>query len=371
MSATRPAWAEVDVTAVALNVRAYAEAVAPAVVCAVVKADGYGHGAVPVAHAAVAGGAAWLAVATVEEGVELREAGIEAPVLLLSEPAAEAAETVVAHRLTPTVYTEVGIDTLAKAAAGSAHPLAVHLKVDTGMHRVGCRPDEACDLAAHVAAAAELELGGVLTHFAAADEPGHAFSAEQHERFDAVLADLRARGVDPGIVHACNSAAALTVPQARHDMVRIGISLYGIPAADELVGALRLVPVLALKARVTHVQRVPAGETVSYGVRYRVERDTTIVTVPIGYADGVPRELSFRGAEVLVGGRRCPIAGPITMDQFMVDVGDLPVAHGDEVVLIGRQGAEEITVREWSGLLGTIPNAIVSGIGPRVPRLLV
>jgi alanine racemase len=234
--AFRPVWAEIDLGAVRANVRALREHCAPAQLLAVVKADGYGHGAVPVARAALDAGATALGVALVEEGIELREAGIHAPILVLSEPVPEAAPSVVGYGLTPVVYTLAGIDALAKAVAdrGSHERLRVHLKVDTGMHRVGCSADDAIELGAQVVDRHELELAGVCTHLAAADEPGNPYTAEQLERFDAVLAAFRAHGLPTGTVHACNTAGALDWPAARYDMVRVGIGIYGVAPADEL-----------------------------------------------------------------------------------------------------------------------------------------
>jgi alanine racemase len=370
VNAYRPVWAEVDLDAVIANVRALRELAAPATVCAVVKADGYGHGAVPVARAAVAAGADALAVALVEEGVHLRDAGIDAPIYVLSEPVADAADTVVAARLTPVVYTGPGIDALAKASAahGGGKPLGVHLKVDTGMHRVGCTPAEAVRLAAQVATTPELELAGVCTHFAVADEPDNPYTTEQQRSFEAVLDALRGGNLPVGIVHACNTAAAITTPSARYDMVRVGIGVYGIAPAPALAGSVALTPVLSVKARVSYVHDQPAGARISYGLRYKTARPTSVATVPIGYADAVPRELSLRGGEVLIRGQRFPIAGTVTMDQLMVDVGDCPVDVGDEVVLIGAQGEERITAEEWAERLDTIGYTIVCGIGPRVPR---
>lgn len=366
----RATWVEIDLGAVRDNVAELARIAAPAELLAVVKADGYGHGAVPVAEAALAAGASWLGVALVEEGVALREAGITAPVLVLSEPAPVAAAAVVAHRLTPVVYTAAGVDTLAKAVVerGVDEPLPVHLKVDTGMHRVGAAPDEAVALAARIDQRSELRLGGVLTHLAVADEPADPYTGEQLERFAAVLDDLAAAGLRPSIVHAANSAGTLAFPAARFDLVRVGIALYGIAPVPELAGHARLRPALSLKARVSHVKDLPAGARLSYGLRYRMPRAGRIATVPIGYADGVPRNLAAVGGEVVVGGRRRPIAGTVTMDQLMVDVGDDPVEVGDEVVLIGRQGEAEVTAAEWAERLGTIAYEIVCGIGPRAPR---
>lgn len=368
MTAWRPVWADVDLDAVRANVRALATHVAPAAVLVVVKADGYGHGAVAVGRAALDAGASWLGVALVEEGIALREAGIDAPVLVLSQPPPGAADAVVRHRLTPVVHSAAGVTAFSRAAGEGGAPMAVHLKVDTGMHRVGCRPEDAPALAGAIDADDHLRLGGVCTHFAVADEPDDPYTGEQLRRFHSVLATLAAAGVEPGIVHAANTAGALTRSDAHFDLVRLGIGVYGIPPAPALAGVVPLHPVMSLHARVVHVQRLAAGSRLSYGLRYRLERDANVATVPIGYGDGVPRNLAAVGGEVLVGGKRRPIAGTVTMDQLMVDVGDDPVAVDDEVVLLGTQGAEEVTAQEWAERLGTIGYEIVCSIGPRVPR---
>ena len=371
MTTYRPVWAEVDLDAVRANVRTLARVASPAALMAVVKADGYGHGAVPLARAALDAGAQWLGVALVEEGAELRAAGIDARVLVLSEPPPPAAPAVVALGLTPVAYTRPGIDALAKAVAdaGTA-PLPVHLKVDTGMHRVGCTTAAAGALAGTIAARDELRLEGVLTHLAVADEPDDPYTPEQLGRFEGVLDDLRRAGVQFDMVHAANSAALLEfADRARYDLVRCGIAAYGVPPAPDLAGRVPLRPAMALKARVSHVKRLPAGARLSYGLRYAMPAAGTVATVPIGYADGVPRALSATGGEVLVHGRRHPIAGTVTMDQLMVDVGETPVEVGDEVVLIGRDGDAEITADEWADRLGTIAYEVVCGIGRRVPRI--
>jgi alanine racemase len=368
----RAVWSEVDLDAIRANVRALRELAAPAELLAVVKANGYGHGAVPVAQAALAAGATWLGVARVDEGEQLRTAGVDAPVMLLSEPAPRVADRVVAQRLTPVVYTEPGIDALAKAVAdaGRAEPLAVHLKVDTGMHRVGCSPEEAVALATHVAARDELVLAGVCTHLAVADEPGNPYTTDQLHRFDTVLDALSARGLRPPLAHAANSAGLLTDPRARYDLVRIGIACYGLPPAPVLAdhAGVTLQPALSLRARVTMVKTLPAGARVSYGLRSEVGPSGRVATVPAGYADGVPRNLGLAGGEVLIRGRRRPIVGVVTMDQLLVDLGDAPADVDDEVVLIGRQGNDEVTATEWATRLDTISYEIVTGIGARVPR---
>jgi alanine racemase len=367
----RPAWTEVDLDAIRHNTAVLVERAAPAHLMAVVKADGYGHGAVAVALAALESGATWLGVALVEEGIELREAGIEAPILLLSEPPAGAADVVVHAELTPVVYTRRFIDALAKATAdaGRVEPLAVHLKVDTGMHRVGCEPGEAADLARAVRRHQELALEGLLTHLAAADDPDEGeFTTVQLERFEAVRAELARARIRPPVVHAANSAGLLSGVRARFALVRCGIALYGIPPAPALSGAADLRPALSLRAKVASVRRLAAGERISYGLRYRLESDATVAVVPLGYADGVARGLGEAGAHVLIGGRRRPIAGVVTMDQLMVDLGSDSCEPGAEAVLVGRQGDEEITASEWAQLLGTIPYEVCCSIGPRVPR---
>jgi alanine racemase len=375
---TRRVWGEVDLGAIRHNTQVLCDAARPAQLLAVVKANGYGHGATEVARAALEAGAAWLGVATVWEGVELKgqRRGIGAPILVLSEPTNKvAAEAVVARGLTPVVYTLSGIEMLAKAVIhdGGHAPLPVHLKVDTGMHRVGCSPDDALALVETIGARDELVLEGLCTHFAVADEPDNPYTASQIERFETLLAELAARDLRPRLVHAANSAGLLAFPEARYDLARVGIALYGVPPAPALADRLPLRPALSIKARVAHVKWLDAGEGVSYGLRYRLPRRARIATVPVGYADGVPRNLGLAGGEVLIGGRRHPIAGTVTMDQLLVDVGDTDVEVGDEVVLIGTQtgpdGTElEITANEWAERLGTIGYEIVCGIGSRVPR---
>lgn len=365
----RPVWAEVDLAAVRANVEALRRHVAPAELLAVVKADAYGHGAFPVARAAIQAGASMLGVALVEEGIALRNAGITAPILVLSEPVPEAAGVVVEHDLTPAVYTARGIAALAEAsfAAGSvAHP--VHLKIDTGMHRVGCDPAASTELAKLIDDHPALALDAVWTHFAVADEPEHPYSQRQLALFNATVRDIASAGCAPKRLHCANSAGAINLPESRFDLVRVGIGMYGIAPAPALDGIVTLRPALSVKANIGFVKRVAAAERVSYGLRYELAADANIATVPIGYADGVPRSLSAHGGEVLVRGQRCPIAGTITMDQMMIDVGEMPVVAGEEVVLLGSQGDAAITAQEWADRVGTIAYEIVCSIGPRVPR---
>jgi len=373
----RHAWCTVDLDAVRANVTTLRSVASPAQLMAVVKADGYGHGAVPVATAALEAGATWLGVAVVDEGAELRAAGLDAPIMVLSEPAGEVADTVVEHRLTPVVHSHAGVAALAKAVAdrGTTDPLGVHLKVDTGMHRVGCAPGDTVALARAIGALDDvLRLDGMLTHLAVADEPDDPYTAGQLAAFDQVLGELARRGVRPPLVHIANSAGALAFPEARRDLVRCGIAVYGgVPSPQIAVvmerSAVRLRPALTLSARITHVQRLAGGERLGYGLRHTVGRGgATVAVVALGYGDGVPRRLGAVGGEVLVRGRRHRVAGTVSMDQMTLDCGDAPVEVGDEVVLIGRQGDDEVTATEWAERLGTVAYEVVCGIGARVPR---
>lgn len=372
-SAMRWAWAEIDLDAIRHNVEHLRSVVAPAAVWAVVKADGYGHGALDVARAAMSAGAEGLCVALVSEGIELRRAGIDAPILLLSEQPPESASHVIEHRLTPTVYTRAFLDALARERPNG---LPVHLKVDTGMQRVGAHTHAVGALVAAVEERAPaLRLAGISTHLAVADEPDNDYTAVQLKRLDQALT----HAPDVPLVHAANSAGALAHPDARRSFVRAGIAVYGIspgPGVDHLCGDLR--PALELRSRVSYVKQVRAGSRVSYGLRHRFAHDTTVATVPIGYADGVPRRLWSTGGEVLIKGRRRPIVGVVTMDQLMVDCGDpsdgdQEVGVGDDVVLIGEQdgpdGPQRIRAEDWAERLDTIGYEIVCGISKRVPRV--
>jgi alanine racemase len=363
---SRWAWADIDLTAIRHNVGVMRDVAARAEVWAVVKADGYGHGAAPVARAALEGGASGLCVALVQEGLALREAGLECRILVLSEqPATELAAAVRAG-LDLTVYSETQLEAIADAG-GVDHP--VHLKIDTGMRRVGAAADDALGLAAAIARSAAVRLAGVFTHLAMADEPANPFSAVQIESFGDVLTAMAVAGHEIPLVHAANSAATMSMPSAHFGMVRIGIAIYGISpgaALDQQAAALR--PALSLRARVSHVKRVRAGDRISYGLRHRFESDTTVATLPLGYADGVPRRLFAGGGEVLVGGRRRPIVGVVTMDHLMIDCGDDSIAIGDEAVLIGEQGGETISANEWADRLGTIGYEVVCGISSRIDR---
>ncbi len=367
---TRWAWAEVHTGLISHNVAIVAQRTAPVQVWAVVKANGYGHGSVPVAQAALAGGATGLCVAIVDEGVALRRAGITAPILLLSEQPAELADLIVGYQLTPTVTTTRGAAVLAASASAADQTVKIHIKVDTGMHRVGVSPNEAVSLASFISSYESLTIEGVYTHFAVADDPSHPANASQLSAFNAVLDGLSSRGINPPLVHAANSAAALANEASRFTMVRLGIAMYGLrPGAGVAELCAGLIPAMSLKARVSAVRWVEAGEAVSYGLVRPLTKGSLIATVPIGYADGVPRALGRTNIQVLLNGVPRSFAGTITMDQLMIDCeSDSSITVGDEVVLIGKQGEHSVTADDWAEALGTIGYEIVCGISPRIFR---
>jgi alanine racemase len=365
----RPTVAVIDLEAIRHNVRMLKPARAE--VMAVVKANGYGHGSIPVAQAALSAGATWLGVALVEEGIELRDAGISGQILVLSEFPPGSEKEALAAGLIPTLYTEDGLRRVVEAAASLGGPIGVHVKVDTGMHRVGIDADGVVPFVAAVLDSG-LELEGLWTHFAKSEETDDPSTTMQLGRFDKVAARLRESGVSPQYRHAANSAAIMRVPESHYDIVRLGIAMYGLspgPELDEETGR-KLRPAMSFTGAVTMVKRVPAGEAISYGRRYTLRRPSTIATVPVGYADGYSRLLSGK-AQVLIRGRRYPVAGTITMDQLMVDCGDDPVEVSDEVVLMGRQGQDQIGAEQLAEWMGTISYEVVCGVSERVPRVYV
>lgn len=365
----RPTFALVDLDVVRANVAELRRRAGAAELWCVVKANGYGHGAVAVAQACVEAGADGLCVALTQEALELRSTPslAEVPILVLSEQPTDHAEALVAHGITPTLYRRESIAAFAEAArlSGRVDAFGVHLKVDTGMSRVGCAPGEVPALVEDIERLGSLRLDAVFTHLARADEPDEPFTTQQLERFVEVV-----RHLPDGVrLHAHNSAGLLAHDVTRVHAVRAGVALYGLtpgPGVAHLMTGLR--PAMQVVSAVGFVKRSPAGSVFSYGSRVRLDRDATVATVPVGYADGVPRRLGLSGGEVLIGGKRRPILGVVTMDQVIVDCGDDDVAVGDEVVLIGRQGDEDISATDWAEKCGTINYEIVCGISARVPR---
>jgi alanine racemase len=363
-----PCWLEVDLDAIAANVQALRGLVAPrSEIVAVVKAQAYGLGAVPVARAALRAGATWLAVARIQEAAELRSAGLQAPILNLAFTSPAEAATAVLLDITPTV-TDVATARALSSAVGvhSVHPF--HLKVDTGLTRFGAQAAELESLLHALRGLPNLRLEGVFSHFAAADESDLGFAYEQLERFKSALAVIRRNGLSPRWLHLANSAGTLAIPESRLDLVRTGITLSGHLPAKDVRCPLPLRPAVVFKARLARVFPLPEGATVGYSRTFTARRSILAGLVPVGYADGLPRAHSNLGA-VLVRGRRAPIIGRVSMDQCVVDLTEVADATpGDEVVLIGEQADQAISLYEFAAWSGTIIHEALCRIGPRVPR---
>jgi alanine racemase len=341
-------------------------------IMAVVKANAYGHGAVKVTHAIddldfICG----YAVATVEEGIELRDAGITKPILILGYTFPDQYEDIIKNDIRPTVFTLDMARNLSDTAASLKRDCIIHFAVDTGMGRIGYRvDDESADEMALIARLPHIVAEGIFTHFARADEADKTSANEQFKRFSDMIAKLGERGLKLPICHCSNSAASVEMPYANMDMVRAGITIYGLWPSDEVdKDRIGLLPAMSLISHVSYVKTLPPGSPISYGGTYVTDREQRIATIPVGYADGYPRGLSNKG-EVLIGGRRAKICGRVCMDQFMVDVTDMPdVKCGDKVVLIGRSGGDMITAEELGAISGRFNYELVCDITGRVPRI--
>lgn len=422
----------VDLSAIQQNVQNLKALASPAMFCCVVKADAEGHGITQASHAAIKGGADWLGVALIEEAIELRKAGVKVPILMFSEPNEAGMVEAIKNKVRPTLYTQEGLISFLKAVSStrsSLNPYPVHLKLDTGMHRVGGSSEQILSLARIIInktteniykdakgeidertinkALGKIVLESVWTHLAVSDDPDNSYNKEQLDKYDETLGVLKAEGWTSGIRHVVNSGGLTILNTSEsfihsldhdvcYDMVRVGLSIYGIhrPVANYPNGALEasssssqqnlskqntdqqntsvdLTPAMSLVSEVSLCKKMPAGSSLSYGLRHTFEKDTQVVAIPIGYADGLSREYGFSGGEVLIGGVRHRIVGAITMDWIMVECNSdvkLDIKKGDEVVLIGKQGQEEISVIEIAEKLNTIPDEIMCGIGKRVPR---
>jgi len=368
----RPTVAEINVGALRHNLREVRALVGAGVsILAVVKANAYGHGAAVSARAFVAEGAERLGVATLEEGAELRAAGLRVPILLLGGVAPGQEDDVLEHDLTPAVWDADMGRALATRAAARHRTIRTHLKIDTGMTRLGVPVPDVARVGAELAALPGLEIEGVFTHFACAEDVTGEPVAEQMHRFASALDELDRVGVRPVLRHLANSAAVLTLPAAHAVMVRPGIMLYGVPPDPVLAARATLEPAMRFRSVVLQCKRVPSGTPVSYGRTFRTARPSVLATVPVGYADGYPRCLSNR-ASVLVGGQRAPVVGRVCMDLTVVDVTDIGgISQGDEVVLWGRQGSAEVSCSEVAGWADTIPYELMTRVGTRVPRVFV
>lgn len=365
---------EIDEAAIQANADALRRSLHPGcALMAVVKADGYGHGAVPVARSAAAGGASCFGVATLQEGVELRQAGLDQPVLVLGNLSHPDELRACLHwQLMPTLSGMREALLCQNLASGSGRQLAVHLKLDTGMTRLGAPWEEGPRLVEAIQGLDALQMAGVYSHLAGADAPGDgldALTATQQQRFDAVLSGLQQQQLAPGCRHLANSAGTLRSPQLHYDLVRVGLALYGQRPSEHLGAGLSLQPAMHVRARVSLIREVPAGVGVSYGHRFVTQRPSRLAVVGIGYADGVPRLLSNR-LEVLFAGHRLPQVGAITMDQLVLDATDVPALEaGSVVTLLGEEAGDRIDPQAWSEPIGTIPWEILCGFKHRLPRL--
>ena len=370
----RCTFAHVDLEALQSNYRAIESFLAthtppgrrPPGIVAVVKANAYGHGAGPVALALERAGATMLACADIEEGIALREAGVEVPILVFGALSVSDLEGLFEYRLTPTCSTPGAGRALQAAAGRHRQVLAYHLKIDTGLNRLGFRHDNLDRTLPELFGAPNLRCAAIYTHFGTADDPAHPLFGLQLERFAAARSVLGRHGVAAGAVHAANSAALLRDPGTWFDAVRPGLLLYGL-APGPFGGVLPLRPVLSLRSRVVAVKNIREGESVGYGARYVADVPRRIATVPAGYADGLDTRLGGRG-EVLVNGRRVPIVGAVSMDMLAIDASSGPVYAGDEVVFLGEQGGDRITVSEMASWIGTIPYEILCRLGSRIER---
>ncbi len=368
----RPTVAEARLGAMEANLRAVKGLVGEEVgVMAVVKADAYGHGAVPVARALAGAGVDALGVVLVCEGVELREAGLELPILVMGTPFADDFDALVTHDLAASLDTLGAARALDAAAARAGQRAAWHLKVDTGMNRLGVRSEDAVALATEAAKLDHLDFTGVFTHFACAECGGHPTIPAQLKRFSQVLAGLRAAAIRPETIHAANSSATITLPATHYTMVRPGLALYGIAPSPEAAARVALEPALSVRTRVARIKRVREGEGVSYGHTWRASRESTIGVLPVGYGDGYPRALSNRG-RVRAGGALAPVVGAVCMDATMVDLTDVPgAAEGTEVTVLEADAASPLSAAAIAETAGTIPYEILTGLTKRVPRVYV
>lgn len=366
------AWVEIDLAALSHNVQQLVGLLSPNTeLMAVVKADAYGHGAVTVAQTALKSGANWLGVATVPEGIQLREAGIQAPILILGATHTPEQIHAIAHwKLQPTLCSPkqalVFSNTL--EAINYNSPVPVHIKLDTGMSRLGTN-SEHTEFVQLVQSLPHLAIASIYSHLATADSPDPTVMKQQHRRFEVAIAQIKAMGINPPCLHLANSAATLADSALHYDIVRVGLAVYGLSPSEHLQSTIDLKPVLQLKARVTQVKTIAAGTGVSYGHKFIAPREMPLAVVGIGYADGVPRNLSQK-MHVLIRGQRVPQIGAITMDQLMLDVSTIPDLQAGEVVtLLGNQGHEKISANDWAKELNTISWEILCGFKHRLPRL--
>lgn len=367
----RPTHAVIDLAAIRHNVRELSSFLSGASLTAVVKANAYGHGAVAVSKAALSAGAASLAVAIPEEGIELREAGIAVPIFILGLVLPAQADIVIRHRLIAPVCTLDSAQALSAEAVRQGRRAYVMIKADTGMGRIGVLPEHICSFTSEITKLPALEVMGIFTHMASADAADKAYAHQQMHSFQSALQVLKEANINLPYISAANSAGIIDLPDSHFNLVRAGIALYGLPPSGEMHSYPRLLPAMQLKTQITYIKYVQAGAKIGYGCTHTVTAPTYIATLPIGYADGYSRHLSNK-AEVLIGGLRCKVVGRVCMDQIMVDLGPECYAEvGEEAVLFGRQGKEELTVTELADLAGTINYELICAVSSRVPRVYI
>lgn len=360
----RPSEIHIDLNAITHNVEQLKKFSGDSKFSVAVKSNAYGHGLVRVSQHLQSIGVDMLLVATPDEALELRDNGIEIPIMVLSEVTAPAIKPCLERNITFTVYTPEFISNLEELASKDT-PGKVHLKINTGMNRVGCEPYDVIKLAKQIQDSENLELEGVFTHFATADEDDETGFKTQSLLFEFILDDLENEGIVPEIIHSCNSAATIRYPNAKHNMVRVGLAVYGVYPKAGMEKVIDLKPALSLKSQVTFIKTVQPHQKISYGWKYEFAQKTDVATIPIGYGDGVPQKLGMNGGTVLINGQRCPIVGVVTMDQLMVDIGAIDTKLGDEVVLIG----EDISVNEWAKMMNSISWEILCDFSARLPRI--
>ncbi len=368
--AQRPTVAEIDLNAIADNVRAIRQRVHPAEVMAVVKAEGYGHGAVEVARAALHAGATLLGVALLEEGIALRRSGLTAPILVFGGLFENQIDSYLAHDLQMTLYDARLAESISHRARALNKTAAVHVKFDTGMGRVGVTTEPIAFLK-HVVNLPGISLQGLYTHLATSDEADLGYAHVQLKRFREIVAEAREHDIVPAWIHAANSGAILSLPESYFNLVRPGVMMYGYYPSAQVTKSIKLQPAMRLRTAVLFVKRVPHGTFISYNRTFQTQRESTLATLPIGYADGFLRRFS-NNMSVLIRGRKYPVVGRVCMDQIVVDVSAIPdIRTGEEAVLMGKQGEEEISIYDWCEKLETIPYEVTCGISPRVPRVYV
>lgn len=366
---SRPTYAEIDLSAIDKNIKNILNQTRPAAVMAVVKANGYGHGALEVSKQALESGAQYLAVAVPEEGIALRKNSISAPILVFAGLFPDQADVLVKHELEATVYTPEQLQALARAAAKNEKTAVLHIKVDTGMGRVGVPWQNALAFIRKAQNHPHVRIQGLYTHFATSDEKDKTYAYLQLDRFQSVVEECRQAKIKIPVIHTANSGAILDIPESYFDMVRPGVMMYGYYPSPDTTESIEIHPAMTLQTQVLHIKTVPQDTYISYGRLYRTRESTRIATLPIGYADGYNRALTNK-AEALIRGTRYPVVGRVCMDLIMVDVGNNnEISVGDPVVLYGQQGSETISIQDVASKLGTIPYEVTCWISNRVPRL--